>query len=190
MTISRRGILATGVAVLISPAQEQKKLKLGFIGTGHRAWAHIQVLKAIADFEVLALADPTSEFLDRAASLVGPGVRTYSNYEEMLDKERELDGVIVVTPTFLHAAPTIAALSSGHHVLCEKPMALTVDEANQMIAASEKAGKVLQIGLQMRYDPLYEKMAQLVKTGEIGPLQYVAGNLWRTPYQASQRCAI
>src|SRR5579863_2101183 len=122
MTVSRRSVLsAAAVAALRAqdpnPAPDRKKLKLAFIGTGHRTWGHLQVLKAIPDFEVVALADPTPEFRDRAASLAGAGVRTYSSFEEMLAKEKDLDGVVVVTPNFLHAEATIAALSAGHHVL-------------------------------------------------------------------------
>ena len=78
MTFSRRGLFAIAGGALF--AQEQKRLKLAFIGTGHRAWAHIQVLKAIPDFEVVALADPTPEMRDRAASIAGPGARTYADY--------------------------------------------------------------------------------------------------------------
>ena len=162
-------------------AQEhpQKRIKLAIIGTGHRAWAFIQVLKAIPDFELIALADPTPEFRDHAATLAGAAVRAYADYRDLLAKERDVEGVIVITPTFLHAEPSIAALQSGRHVLCEKPMALTIEQANQMIAASEKAGKALQIGLQMRYDPLYRRMSDLVHGGEIGKLQYVSGTLFR-----------
>ena len=105
MSISRRTILA-GVGAAALQAQPPKKLKLAFIGTGHRAWAHIQVLKSIPDFEVVALADPTPEFRDQAATLVEAGVRTYASYQEMLAKEKDLDGVIVVTPSFLHAPAT------------------------------------------------------------------------------------
>jgi predicted dehydrogenase len=179
MSISRRAILAGGGTFALQAQTQEKKLKLAFIGTGHRAWAHIQVLKSIPDFEVVALADPTPEFRDRAASLAGGSVKTYGSYEEMLAKEKDLDGVVVVTPSFLHAPATVAALSHGMHVLCEKPMATSVEEANQMIAASEKTGKTLQIGLQMRYDPLYKKLAEIVQTGQIGSVQYVVGNLFR-----------
>lgn len=179
MSISRRSVLAGAGALALRAQTSEKKLKLAFIGTGHRTWAHIQVLKAIPDFEVVALADPTPEFRDRAASLVGPGVKTYASYEEMLAKEKDLDGVVVVTPNFLHAPATVAALSSGRHVLCEKPMATSVEAANRMIAAAEKAGKTLQIGLQMRYDPLYRKLAEIVENGQIGSIQYVSGNLFR-----------
>ena len=184
MKISRRGILGVAATATLY-AQEQKmqqgqrKLKIAFVGTGHRAWAHIQVLKAIPDFEITALADPTPEFRDRAVALAGSGVRTYDNHDALFAKEKDLDAVAVVTPTFLHADPAIAALSRGLHVLCEKPMALSIQEANRMIAASQKAGKILQIGLQMRYDPIHEKLMEVVKAGEIGKLQYIAGNLFR-----------
>jgi predicted dehydrogenase len=182
MSISRRTILASA-GVLAAKAQTQpKKLKLAFIGTGHRAWAHIQVLKAVPDFEVVALADPTPEFRDKAASLAGAGVKTYSSYEEMLTKEKDIDGVVVVTPNFLHAPATVAALSTGHHVLCEKPMATSVEEANRMLAAAAKAGKTLQIGLQMRYDPLYRKVAEVVQSGQIGQVEYVVSNLFRSDW--------
>jgi UDP-N-acetylglucosamine 3-dehydrogenase len=58
-------------------------------------------------------------------------------------------------------------------------MATTVEDANRMLAASEKSGKQLQIGLQMRYDPLYGKMAEIIRDGDIGELRYVSGNLFR-----------
>ncbi|MFB3826556.1 MAG: Gfo/Idh/MocA family protein [Bryobacteraceae bacterium] len=179
MSIPRRAMLAGAGALALRGQAPERKLKLAFIGTGHRTWAHIQVLKAIPDFEVVALADPTPEFRDRAASLVGQGVKTYASYQEMLAREKDLDGVVVVTPNFLHAEAAVAALSSGRHVLCEKPMATSVEEANSMIAAAEKAGKTLQIGLQMRYDPLYTKLAEIVAAGRIGTVQYVSGNLFR-----------
>ncbi len=179
MSIPRRAIFAGAGTMMLRAQSPNRKLKLAFIGTGHRAWAHIQVLKAIPDFEVVALADPTAEFRDRAASLAGAGVRTYASYQEMLAKEKDLDGVVVVTPNFLHADATVAALSNGLHVLCEKPMATSVEDANRMIAAADRAGKTLQIGLQMRYDPLYKKLADVVAAGQIGTVQYVSGNLFR-----------
>jgi len=179
MTMSRRGILASGVAALASQAQEQKKLKLAFIGTGHRAWEHIQILKSIPDFEVVALADPTPDFRDHAATLAGAGVRTYSSYQEMLAKEKDLDAVLVATPQFLHAEVSIAVLSHGLNVFCEKPMATRVEDANRMIEAARRAGKIFQIGQQWRYTPIYETMASLVRQGEIGPVEFVIGSNFR-----------
>ncbi len=179
MEISRRGVLAAGVAALTMQGQEQKKLKLAIIGTGHRAWEHIRLLKGMPEFEVVALADPTPEFRDRAATLAGGSVRTYSTYQEMLAKEKDLDGVIVSPPQFAHAEAAIAVLSHGLHVFCEKPMATSVEDANRMIEAVNKSGKIFQIGQQWRYMPLYEKMAELVRQGQIGSIQYAIGSNFR-----------
>lgn len=179
MTFSRRGVLAGAASAAWGQEPARKRIRLGLIGTGHRGWAFIQVLKALPDFELTAMADPTPEFATRAAELAGPGVRRYSSWQELLARETQIEGVIVVTPTFLHAEPTIAALGSGRHVLCEKPMALSLEQADQMIGASRTSGKILQIGLQMRYDPLYRAMFDRVKGGDIGALQFASGTLFR-----------
>ena len=125
---SRRVFLWVPAAVL--SAQAVRKIRIAIIGTGHRGWAHINVIKTgKVDVETVALADPTPEFRDRAATLVGSPVATYSDYRKMLAEVRDLDGVLVVTPNFLHAEVTIAALERGLHVLCEKPMATSVADA-------------------------------------------------------------
>ena len=93
--------------------------------------------------------------------------------------EEKLDAVIVITPNFLHAEVTVAALSHGLHVLSEKPMATSVDDANRMIAAAQKNGKILQIGQQNRFNPVYQKMVQLVRDGRLGDVEFVAGNIYR-----------
>lgn len=177
--ISRRSFLAAGSAAALA-AQTGSKVKLGIIGTGHRAWLFLQVFKAIPDIEVIALADPTPKFLDRAASIAGEGASRYKDYRRMLEEEKALDAVLVATPGSLHADPVVAAFEHGLHVLCEKPMATSVADANRMIEASEKAGKILQIGHQMRHTPIYEKMAQVVlDQGRIGKVQFAAGHLFR-----------
>jgi predicted dehydrogenase len=179
MTTSRRSLLLAGAAAATS-AQERRRIRLALIGTGHRGWAHINVIRAGGlDIEIVALADPTPEFLDKAASLAGSGVKTYSDYRKMLAEAKDLDGVLVVTPNFLHAEATIAALDRGLHVLCEKPMATTVADADRMIEAARRSGRILQIGQQFRYTPLFERMATLVKEGAIGSVQFASGNLFR-----------
>jgi predicted dehydrogenase len=175
----RREFLLAGAAASLA-AQTARKIRIGIVGTGHRGWAHINVIRsANLEIDIVALADPTPEFLDKAASLAGAGVKTYSDYRKMLAEVKDLDGVLVVTPNFLHAEVTVAALERGLHVLCEKPMATSVADANRMIAAAEKNGKILQIGQQMRHTPLFEKMATLVKEGAIGTVQFASGNLFR-----------
>ena len=176
---SRRQFILAGTAASLS-AQAPQKIKVAIIGTGHRGWAHINVIRnSVPDIQIVALADPTPEFQDRAATLAGSGATTYSDYKKMLAEEKDLDAVLVVTPNFLHAEVTVAALARGLPVLCEKPMATSVEDASRMIAAARRSGKVLQIGQQFRYTPLYEKMAALVKEGRIGAVEFASGNLFR-----------
>jgi predicted dehydrogenase len=180
----RTFLLAAGASVAAAQTDSPKKLHIAIIGTGHRAWAHIQVLKALPEFEIVALADPTPQNLDHAASLAGSKIATYADYRKMLAERNDLDGVIVITPNFLHAEVTIAALSRGINVLSEKPMATTVEDATRMIAAAEKSGKILQIGQQNRFNPLYVKMNELVRGGEIGDVKFVTGTIYRGDWYA------
>jgi predicted dehydrogenase len=79
----------------------------------------------------------------------------YQDYQEMLDKEKDLDAVIIATPDFWHSRQTIACLEAGWHVYCEKTMSNTIEGAKAMVKAAQKTGKLLQIGHQRRSNPLY-----------------------------------
>jgi predicted dehydrogenase len=159
-------------------AQSRKPLRIAVIGAGTRAWAHLAILNTLPGYQVVALADPTPENLDRSATL-SPGAARYSDYRKLLAERKDIDAVVVITPSFLHAEVTVAAFERGLPVLCEKPIATTVEDANRMIAASKKAGKPLYIGFQKRLVPVTSKMQQLVAQGEIGKLLLVSGNLFR-----------
>src|ERR1051325_3266485 len=154
----RRSLLRAGAAATLAAGAlafqqpGEKPIRIAIIGSGHRGWAHLAILKTLPEYQVVALADPTSENLDRGASLA-PGAQTYSDYRKMLSERNDIDAVAVITPSFLHAETTIAALNRGLPVLCEKPMATSVDDANRMIAASQKTGKLLYIGFQKRLAP-------------------------------------
>lgn len=184
METNRRSFLvAAGASAIISgasalEAQSEKPIRLAIIGTGYRAWAHLAILKSLPGFQVVALADPTPENLDRASTLA-PGAKTYSDYKKLLAEREDIDAVVVITPSFLHAEVTVAAFERGLPVLCEKPMATTIDDANRMIEASRKSGKLLYIGFQKRLVPATNKMRDLVAAGEIGKIEFVSGNLFR-----------
>ena len=184
MLTDRRTFVMMAASSLAASAQTEKKIRLAIVATGHRSWNHFAVIKTLPDFEIVALADPTQENLDHGATLAGGHPALYADYRKMLAERKDLDAVIVITPNFLHAEVAVAALSSGLHVLCEKPMATTVDDANRMIAAAEKSGKILQIGQQNRFSPLYVKMQQLVRAGEIGDIEFVTGNIFRSDWYA------
>ena len=82
-------------------------------------------------------------------------VNGYEDYREMLDKEKELDAVIIATPDFWHAQHTIDCLKAGKHVYCEKEMSNTLEGARSMVLAARETGKLLQIGHQRRSNPRY-----------------------------------
>jgi len=101
----------------------------------------------------------------------------YVDYREMLDKEKELDAVIVATPDFWHAEHAIACLKAGKHVYCEKEMSNTLEGARKMVAAARETGKLLQVGHQRRSNPrylyCYEKL--LVEAKLLGRIVTVYG---------------
>jgi predicted dehydrogenase len=188
--VSRRSVLAAA-AVPLTAAESQRKVRIAFIGTGHRAWGLIQIMRGLPDCEIVAIADPTAEFRDRGATLAGKQAKAYSDYPTLLAQEKDLDAVVVATPGSLHAPPVIAALGRGLHVLCEKPMAVSIDDANRMIAAADRSGKILQMDQQYRLRRNSTKLKELVASGEIGAVRFVSVYLhrgdwnpqsWKTPH--------
>jgi predicted dehydrogenase len=179
VTSRRSFLLAAGaVTAPLLHGQGAQPIRLGIVGTGNRGRAHIAVIKTMPDFQIVALADPTPQNLDQAASMV-PGVKTYPDYQKMLADRKDLDAVIVVTPSFLHAEVAVAALNHGLNVLCEKPIATRIEDANRMIDASKKSGKLLYIGFQKRFVPAHAKLHELAAAGEIGKIQFISANLFR-----------
>lgn len=131
------------------------KLRVGIIGCG--AIAQIQHLPHLRDledeFEIAALSDLSPTLLDVLGDEHGvPRERRFTDYHDLV--QSDIDAVIIC-PSGSHAPPTIAAAQAGKHVLVEKPMCVTVDEAQTMVAAAETAGTVLMVAYMKRYDPAY-----------------------------------
>jgi predicted dehydrogenase len=114
---------------------------------------------------LVALADPEP---DRAGAIAGPhGAVAYADFEEMLARE-ELAAVVVATPESLHRDPVVKAAKHGCAVLCEKPLAASLDDADTMIAACDAAGVPLMVGYILRFEPAYARIQQAVAAGTIG----------------------
>ena len=130
------------------------KLRVGVIGTGAIAkYRHLPEYAAREDVEIVALCDIIKEKADKLA--VRYGVESvYTDYKQMIENE-ELDAVSVCTPNYLHAEISIFALNHGLHVLVEKPMATSLDEANAMIEAAKKQERVLMVGQNQRLAPMH-----------------------------------
>src|SRR6476659_6835603 len=135
-------------------------VKYGIIGCGAIAQRrHIPECVANPGSKLVALADPIQERVEELATKYG--AKGYTDYKEML-KTADIDAVVVAGPNSLHAQQSIDALSAGKHVLCEKPMATTREEAKAMIDAAKKAGKFLMIGLNQRLMPPHLKAKKIL----------------------------
>ncbi|MCI8623561.1 MAG: Gfo/Idh/MocA family oxidoreductase [Provencibacterium sp.] len=154
------------------------KLKIGVIGVGNIAREHIQAYLKNPNTELYAFCDINEEQL-RKMSEKYHITRCYTDKEEMLRALPELDAVSVCTWNSAHAACAIAALEAGKHVLCEKPMAASAEEARQMAAAAEKNGKLLQIGFVRRYGNDCDIVKDFAANGSLGDIYYAKATYLR-----------
>jgi 1,5-anhydro-D-fructose reductase (1,5-anhydro-D-mannitol-forming) len=140
------------------------------IGTGR---IHKWMVPAIKEAEDTELVAVLSRDKARAAAFAKEhGIeRSYDSLDELL-RDPEIDVVYVASPNGLHALQTIKAAEAGKHVLCEKPMALTLEDCSSMIEACEKQGVKLGLSLQFRQHPAHFKAREIVASGELGQLVF------------------
>jgi predicted dehydrogenase len=165
------GQVLAGSHPLIYKPSHGGPYKIGILGCGNRSKAHIGALNDVPEIQIAALCDVVPHKMDQRARLIhknkGPEPRKYTDLEKMLQQE-DLDAVAVVLPNYLHKMGAIAALEAGKHVFCEKPMALTVADCNEMIAASERTRRAIQIGTQRRHSPMYKKAVETIRKASVG----------------------
>jgi len=144
----------------------------GFMGKTHfAAWQKLRGAKVVAICDV-NLAQLKAKNLGNVPEAkqdvaIGADIRVWENLDEML-AAGGIDVVDITLPTPLHAPVVLKALAAGCHVLCEKPMALTLRECDQMLAAAKKAGKVFLIAQCVRFFPAYLKLTELIRSGKYG----------------------
>lgn len=145
-----------------------KKLRVGVIGCGSIArHRHLPEYAANPNVELVAVCDNNAE---RALEIGEKyGVPSYTSFVELL-RDAEVDAVSVCTPNYLHAPISNAALLAGVHVLCEKPMATSKEEAESMIDTAAKSGKKLMIAHNQRFVASHQKARQLIQSGEVGKI--------------------
>ncbi|MBO5857391.1 MAG: Gfo/Idh/MocA family oxidoreductase, partial [Clostridia bacterium] len=149
------------------------KLRVGIIGCGGIANSkHMSALKDIPEVEMVAFCDIILEKAEKAVKEYGtPDAIAYEDYKELL-KDETIDIVHVCTPNRSHSFITIDALESGKHVMCEKPMAKTYEEAVKMCEVAEKTGKKLSIGYQNRCTAENAYVKACAEKGEFGEMYY------------------
>ncbi|HIV02080.1 MAG TPA: Gfo/Idh/MocA family oxidoreductase [Candidatus Aphodoplasma excrementigallinarum] len=152
-----------------------KRLRVGIIGTGWIADAHMEQYKKMPDVDIVAGADLVPGKAEAFFKKHGvEGVKCYPSHKEMLDDESlKLDAVSVCTYNMTHAECTIYALDKGVNVLLEKPMCVTTEEAIEILRAEKRSGKVLSIGFQPRFDPNMQMVKAVVESGVLGQIYYI-----------------
>src|SRR5512145_2441470 len=162
-------------------------IKIGIVGMGGMGWNHVSQYLKLPGVQVMAMADAAPERLEAREkvkiNLNGEEtpvdfshVARYPGAEELI-AEADVDVVDICLPTDLHASCAIQALEAGKHVLCEKPMALTASDADQMIAAAYTAGRQLMIAHCLRFWPEYQFLRQCIADRRYGRL--LSLNMWR-----------
>lgn len=154
-----------------------KKIKVGIIGTGNISRNHMKSYKNNPNVELYALCDIDEGRLTRAGKEFGV-TKLYTNLDEMLALP-ELDAVSVTTWNSEHAPCAIAALNAGKHVLCEKPMATSVDDAVAMADAAKKNGKLLMIGFVRRFGADMKLIQDFNSSGYLGDIYYTKATYLR-----------
>ena len=143
-----------------------KPVKVGVIGIGNMGWNHARVLSLLRDAELVGVADP-----DAARGALATeqfGCRWFADYNDLIE---EVEAVCIAVPTLLHHPVGMACLKAGVHVLIEKPIAANEQEAGELIAAAEQAGRLLQVGHIERFNPAFRELLNVVANEEVVVLE-------------------
>jgi len=155
-------------------------LRAGIVGCGGIAKGkHVPSIVKIKDVEIVALCDIKTEKMDEFIEKFElKTAKKYTDYNEMLKTEK-LDVVYVLTPNDSHSPISIAAMEAGCHVMCEKPMAKTVEQAKAMLDCAKKTGKILTIGYQNRFRPDSMYLKKACERGDLGEVYFAKAHAIR-----------
>jgi predicted dehydrogenase len=146
-------------------------VKIAVVGTGGWGINHVRTFARARDVKLVAVADRSETAVHRAAGFA-PDAQRLRGLDEVLALP-EVDAVVLATPAANHAVHAQEALAAGKHVFVEKPLALSAADADQVVAAAERAGRTLMVGHIMLYHPVVERMKAMIKSGELGWLLYL-----------------
>jgi predicted dehydrogenase len=152
------------------------QLNVGVIGANGMGWSDMQSHLKIPGVNCVAIADVDANVLTRrtadVVSMGRPAPRTYGDYRKLLES-KDIDAVIVATPDHWHCLVMTDAVAAGKHVYVEKPIAHTIQEAQLMVAAGKRSGKIVQVGQWQRSGPHYARALEYVRSGKLGRIRLV-----------------
>lgn len=167
-----------------------KNLNIGVIGLGAIGLKHCSALAQIERATIAAVADVDEKALEMTAKLYN--ATPHNDYKKMLTQPG-LDAVIVATPDHLHRDACVLAAEAGKHILVEKPIATTVEDADDIIKAADKAGVKLMVGFSLRFSPHYLHAKKVVADGTLGNVVSIFArrlNVITQPERLKGRCGV
>src|SRR6516225_8501418 len=196
MLLNRRDVaklgaigLASRYATMMDADAPRQKTRYAVIGLGRIAGHFMPGAHLTTNSQITGLVSGHPDKAARIAAEYGIAKQSIYNYENFdeIAHNPAIDAVYIALPNSMHAEYTIRAAKAGKHVLCEKPMATTVDDSRAMIEACESAGKKLMIAYRCQYEPANLRAVQLIRAGKLGSIQSIesafgfpiAPNEWR-----------
>jgi myo-inositol 2-dehydrogenase/D-chiro-inositol 1-dehydrogenase len=154
------------------------------VGVGQIGKVHaLNLSQNVPNARLVAIADSYPDAAKAVAAQIGVE-RVYGDYPEMM-RNKDVEAVVVSVPTIYKLQVVKAAAEAGKHIFCEKPMALTLQEADEFIRISEKAGVKFQVGYQRRFDPSYARMKDAIDVGEVGKMLLLRSNTRDPPQKVA-----
>ena len=165
------------------------KVKVGILGAGFIAKVHIGNLKNDERVEIAGVIDLDLDKAKTLAKEAGPQANAFTSLDELFTSE--VDAVYVTTPNTRHVGPVLNCLENNVNVFCEKPMATSLREAEQIRDASAKSKGIYNLGMNMRYGYVFKRVKQLIDSGEVKPymvnVKLNRGELLNPPWTADPK---
>ena len=150
-------------------------MKIGIVGTGNISSRHFFEFSNIDQVNVEAVCDTNEDNLKKFLSDKNDkNIRGYLSLGEMLEKEKNFDGISNTTPDKFHKETTLQILDKGYNVFCEKPLAENYEDAKKMVEAAKRSKTVNMVNFTYRESSAYQKLVQIIKSGEIGVPRHVS----------------
>jgi predicted dehydrogenase len=176
MTTRRHALATLAAPALLAAQAPSDQVRAAIIGVGGRGSSDLTSLVGSPNVKLVAVCDIDPAARDRGATIGKDHKPELLDDWRKLIERKDLDAVIIATPVDLHAEMTVAALDAGLGVYLEKPMGVDEQDVKEVMEAAERAKGVLQLGFQLRYDPVRRAAIDLIHQGGIGKIAYMQGD--------------
>jgi len=163
------GLLTAGYTATAAGFAANETLQIGCIGTGGRCQQLMKALSTISGVKIVAVCDVWDNHLEKGRELADPKAATFKDHRSLLAR-RDIDAVIVATPDHWHVPITVAACEAGKHVYVEKPLTHDVSEGDAVITAQNTHRRIVQVGMQQRSMPQFQKAQEILESGQLGKI--------------------